>query len=92
MEKLARDNLGNCLLPLRIDTENDLFTSYMVTRNGAIVDFIKRDDFDLIVMGTLARTGISGILIGNAPEKIINGIKCSPLAIKPNGFVSPITA
>jgi len=46
---------------------------------------------DLIVMGTVARTGISGFFIGNTAEMILNQINCSVLAIKPPGFVTPVT-
>ena len=46
---------------------------------------------DLVVMGTVARTGISGLLIGNTAEMILTQIDCSVLAIKPEGFVSPVT-
>lgn len=46
---------------------------------------------DLIVMGTLSRTGIPGYFIGNTAEVILNNVECSVLAIKPDGFVSPVT-
>jgi nucleotide-binding universal stress UspA family protein len=46
---------------------------------------------DLIVMGTVARTGIPGFFMGNTAESILNKIDCSVLAIKPSRFVSPIT-
>lgn len=92
MEKLARNNLDNCLRPFEINTENDLVHFINGDPEWSIVDFITKDDFDLIVMGTLGRTGISGFLIGNAAERIVNGIQCSLLAVKPDGFVSPITA
>jgi nucleotide-binding universal stress UspA family protein len=45
---------------------------------------------DLIVMGTVARTGIPGFIIGNTAETILNQIECSVLAIKPPNFVSPV--
>jgi len=41
-------------------------------------------------MGTVARTGIKGLIIGNTAEVILNGIQCSVLAVKPDGFVSPL--
>ncbi|MDD3448536.1 MAG: universal stress protein [Gammaproteobacteria bacterium] len=44
---------------------------------------------DLVVMGTVARTGIPGFVMGNTAETILNQIECSVLAIKPYGFVSP---
>lgn len=45
---------------------------------------------DLIVMGTVCRTGISGFLIGNTAESILNQVETSVLAIKPDEFVSPV--
>lgn len=47
-------------------------------------------DADLIVMGTLARTGIPGLLMGNTAEKVLRSVSCSVLALKPVGFESPI--
>lgn len=46
---------------------------------------------DLIVMGTVARTGVAGFIIGNTAEAILNQIECSVLALKPSGFVTPVT-
>ena len=46
---------------------------------------------DLLVMGTVARTGIPGFIIGNTAETILNQIDCSVLAIKPPGFATPVT-
>jgi nucleotide-binding universal stress UspA family protein len=51
----------------------------------------KRLGADLVVMGTVARTGIPGFLIGNTAETILNQIDCSVLAIKPPGFATPVT-
>jgi nucleotide-binding universal stress UspA family protein len=47
-------------------------------------------DADLVVMGTVARTGIAGIFIGNTAENVINGLDRPVLAVKPEGFVSPL--
>ena len=46
---------------------------------------------DCIVMGTVARTGVRGFIIGNTAETILEQIACSVLAIKPPGFVTPVT-
>ena len=45
---------------------------------------------DVVVMGTVARTGLSGVFIGNTAENIINSLECPVLAVKPEGFVSPL--
>ena len=43
------------------------------------------------VMGTIARTGLTGALLGNTAEKVVDRIECSVLAVKPDGFVSPVS-
>lgn len=45
----------------------------------------------LIVMGTVARTGVPGFIMGNTAEDILAQIDCSVLTIKPPGFISPVT-
>lgn len=61
---------------------------------GAARDLIPAlaDDLgaELVVMGTVGRTGIPGLLMGNTAETILNQIDCSVLAVKPPGFVSPV--
>jgi len=44
----------------------------------------------LIVMGTVARTGLSGLIMGNTAEDILRSVECSVLAVKPEGFVTPV--
>ena len=46
---------------------------------------------DLVAIGTVARTGIAGWLIGNTAEAILEQLQCSVVAVKPSGFVSPVT-
>lgn len=46
---------------------------------------------DLVVMGTVARTGIAGLFMGNTAETILTQLDCSVLTIKPPGFISPVT-
>lgn len=38
---------------------------------------------DLLVIGSVARTGIQGILIGNTAEAVLEQVKCSVLVVKP---------
>ena len=55
-----------------------------------IPDFANENKIDLVVMGTIARTGISGLIMGNTAETILNKLNCSVLAIKPPGFETPV--
>ena len=58
--------------------------------DNLIPEITEKSDIDVLVMGTVARTGIAGLLIGNTAEDIIRELNCSLLAVKPNGFVSPV--
>lgn len=57
---------------------------------NVIPRFVKNNRVDLVVMGTVGRSGIKGFFIGNTAEKVLNNINCSVLAVKPAGFVSPV--
>ncbi len=55
-----------------------------------IPEFAENNRVDLIVMGTVGRTGVRGLIIGNTAEAILNQVECSVLAVKPPGFETPI--
>lgn len=55
-----------------------------------IPQFTVAQGVDTIVMGTVARTGIAGLVIGNTAERLLQRLSCSVLAVKPDGFVSPV--
>ena len=54
--------------------------------------FVRRRRVDLVVMGTVGRTGLPGFFIGNTAENVLNQVTSSVLAVKPEGFVSPVGA
>lgn len=56
-----------------------------------VSDLARELDVDLVVMGTVARTGIDGFFMGNTAESILGELNCSVLTIKPPGFTSPVT-
>lgn len=57
-----------------------------------ILDAIKEFEIDLLIMGTIARSGITGMLIGNTAERLLPHVSCSVLALKPDGWNCPIAA
>jgi nucleotide-binding universal stress UspA family protein len=61
------------------------------TARKEIPELARRLQVDCIVMGTVARTGIPGLFMGNTAETILDQLECSVLAIKPHGFVTPVT-
>jgi universal stress protein E len=52
----------------------------------AIVKFIDDHAIDLLVLGTVARHGLSGFVLGNTAERLLPEVPCSVLAIKPADF------
>lgn len=55
-----------------------------------LLSLAKELDVELMVMGTVARTGIPGFIIGNTAETVLSHINCSILATKPRGFQTPV--
>ncbi len=45
---------------------------------------------DMVVVGTSGRTGITRLLIGNTADRLLDRLPCSVVAVKPDGFVSPV--
>ena len=43
-----------------------------------------------LVMGTVGRSGIPGVIIGNTAEDILTAVDGAVLAVKPPGFRSPV--
>lgn len=55
-----------------------------------IPDFSSKLDAELVVIGTIGRTGITAALLGNTAEHVLEQLDCDVLAIKPQDFVSPL--
>lgn len=56
----------------------------------ALVDAVERLHITTLVMGTVARSGIPGLMIGNTAETVLDRVGCSVLAVKPSDFHTPI--
>jgi len=59
---------------------------------NVIPELVVKQRVEIVVMGTVARTGIAGFIVGNTAESILRNVDCSVLTVKPEGFVSPIKA
>lgn len=55
-----------------------------------IPKYLKRCNSDVLVMGSVCRSGVEGFLIGNTAERVVHDVTTSILAIKPKGFKSPV--
>lgn len=76
--------------------ESNIDNTNLILPRGKAYDAIpahtEKQDTDIVVMGTVARTGIPGFIIGNTAENILQNLSCSMFAKKPSGFISPIKA
>ena len=53
--------------------------------HDAILQMAATARIDLVVMGTIARKGIAGLVMGNTAERVLRDLRQSVLAIKPDG-------
>lgn len=86
LQDQLRDQIGK-------EAYDHLLPQFHLRRGSAstvIPEMAKQLQADLVVMGTVARTGIAGLFIGNTAETILEQLQCSILAVKPLAFVSPI--
>jgi universal stress protein E len=58
--------------------------------DDVIPQFVSEKQISTVVMGTVGRTGIPGLIIGNTAEAVLHSIDSSVIAVKPDSFVSPV--
>lgn len=56
---------------------------------GEIVQFAERGAFDLIVMGTHGRTGMTHLVLGSIAERVVRLSPCPVLTVKKPGSKAP---
>lgn len=89
-EALHRERVRLLMEHVRIPGADPVLHMPRSTPHDAIVDLVDRLSIDLIVMGSVNRTGISGFFIGSAAEGVLASVRCSVLAVKPEGFLTPV--
>ncbi len=55
-----------------------------------IARLVATNDITHLVMGSVGRTGIAGLLIGETAESLARSVACSVIVVKPPGFRSPV--
>jgi len=81
---------ANMLQPKRGQSMEQVYSKFGQAQKE-IPRLAKSLEADLVVMGTVARTGVAGLFIGNTAEAILEQIECSVLAVKPEGFETPVS-
>jgi nucleotide-binding universal stress UspA family protein len=91
-EQEAREDLQSLLASAGIALSSARYELVRGVPQDVIPDYVAAHAIDLVVMGTLARTGVPGLIIGNTAERVLHRLKGSVLAVKPPGFRAPATS
>ena len=84
------DALTRFLAPFGERLTNVAAESVYGEPEDAIARFVDAHGIDVVVMGTVARTGIAGLVMGNTAERVLQRLRGSVLAVKPPGFQTPV--
>ncbi len=55
---------------------------------SVIPPLVKQEGMDLVVMGSVGRGGLPGMVLGNTAERVFDQVSCSVAAVKPDDFIS----
>lgn len=82
--------LASFVKPYAGRLENVSVESVYGEAEDVIPPFVESHGIDVVVMGTVARSGIAGLLMGNTAERVLQRLRGSVFAVKPPGFQTPV--
>lgn len=85
----AREHIENVLSSTPMAAAAKLHVG-LTSPTQAILEGVEALRPGLVVMGTVSRGGVPGLLLGNTAERLIDRIDCALLTVKPKDFVCPI--
>ncbi|GHW31595.1 Universal stress protein family 1 [Vibrio cholerae] len=85
----------------RVERLNSLLTPFVNTLpikvmliegepREVLPEYVISNEIDLVILGSMSRTGISGFVMGNTAESMINQLECSVMTLKPDSFKPPV--
>ena len=90
-ERLHADAMAGLLSHYDLQLSDDHVHFEKSEATPLIARLAKQLPADLVVTGTVGRTGIPGFFIGNTAESLMQVLNLPVLAVKPAKFVSPVT-
>jgi len=85
----ARESLDEILATADCRPDEDQIHLIEGPARDVLPRFAESNEYDLIVMGTLGRTGIAGELLGETAEMILRDVRASVLTISPKSVIRP---
>jgi universal stress protein E len=86
----ACDRIRSSLRDRDLGTPAELHVA-LSSPTRAITECVARLSPDLVVMGTISRGGIPGVVIGNTAERLLGRLDCPLLTVKPSDFVCSVS-
>jgi len=88
LKKFHQKTLNDYSEKYKIDPQN--IHLHQGLPEDVISDVANEINAELVIMGTVGRSGLGLALLGHTAEQVIDKLDCDLLALKPKGFVSPI--
>ncbi|NOJ30170.1 MAG: hypothetical protein DA328_08405 [Nitrososphaeraceae archaeon] len=79
-EKIIKDNKENIDFD-KADVKTEV-VSTSISVYSTILEYVKKEDVDLIVMGSRGRTGLKKILLGSTSSGVVTYAECPVMIIK----------
>ena len=89
-KNLHKDRLDKLLSNYDLEAINHHVHLLKGDADQVISQLANKKRVEILIMGTVARTGIPGFLIGNTAEDVLRKVNCSVLTVKPEQFVTPV--
>ena len=83
-DEVRQEELEPTLAPFRAHMSPARVHLVKGDQRVAIGDFATSHRIDILVIGTVARSGIAGHIIGNTAEAVLSQLPCSMLVVKPD--------
>ena len=80
----ARQEMEPALAPFRAHIAPSRVHLVKGDPRVVIADFATKHRIDLLVIGSMARSGVTGRIIGNTAEAVLSQLPCSMLVVKPD--------
>ncbi len=90
LEREGKQKIYKLLESAHIEPREDHIHVKEGKTDEAIEKALKNMGIEVLVLGTIGRSGIPGLLIGNTVEKLLAQVQCSVLAVKPDDYESPV--
>ncbi|PSV46173.1 universal stress protein [Photobacterium indicum] len=92
--KKMRTDRAMRLKSLLMPYENSLVNTKVRLLEGdarsVLPQFVEKESVDVVILGSLSRSGVAGFLMGNTAESMLNQLNCSVITLKPDAFRSPV--